>query len=877
VSRFFRIRKGKDRVSSHKKSLDQFARGRDRGIFLPFHTLLLLLVAVGAMVLCPGDLLAKAGRAGDPAGPAAAAQLKPVGSLAGGAGATGASAPTGEARLEAAYGKLPLRFEANRGQTDPRVKFLSRGSGYTFFLTPEEAVLVLRSRVPAAKGDKTRPEDALASVASREEPGRQTVLRMRMVGASPAPEVEGLDALPGKSHYFIGNDPKKWRTGVPSFAKVRYAGIYPGIDLVFHGSQRRLEYDFVVAPSADPEVIRLAWKGAKRLEVDSRGELVLHVPGGKVDHRAPVVYQVIDGSRREIQGSYVLRGKDEVGFRVAAYDRRRPLVIDPVLIYSTYLGGSDADWGWAIAVDGAGNAYVTGYTYSTNFPTASPLQGAYGGGSCDVFVSKLNALGSALIYSTYLGGSDADKGRGIAVDGAWNAYVTGSTSSANFPTVSPLQAANAGSMDAFVAKLNAAGSALVYSTYLGGSSNDSGQGIAVDGSGNALVTGFTLSTDFPTASPLQAANAGFYDAFVSKLNAAGSALVYSTYLGGGNAEDGDSIAVDGAGNAYVTGFTLSTDFPTASPLQAANAGSADVFVSKLNAAGSALVYSTYLGGSDGDGGNGIAVDGAGNAYVTGGTISPDFPTASPLQTDAGGSDAIVFKLNAAGSALIYSTYLGGSGHDYGEGIALDGAGNAYVTGDTWSTDFPTASPIQGAHGGGTYDVIVAKLNAAGSALTYSTYLGGSGDDFGYGIAVDGEGNAHVTGYTYSTDFPTASPLQAGLLGSTDAFVSMLDAAGSALTYSTYLGGSFADHGEDIAVDGAGNTYVTGYTESTNFPKVNPFQAALAGGDDAFVAKVDPYGEPGPPVPALSGAGTVLFLLFLLSAAALRRGRARIRG
>jgi hypothetical protein len=799
-------------VSSHKKSLDQVARGRERGIFLPFHTLLLLLLAVGTVVLCPGGLLAKAGRAGDPAGPAAATQLKPVGSLAGGAGATGASAPTGEARLEAAYGKLPLRFEANRGQTDPRVKFLSRGSGYTFFLTPEEAVLVLRSRVPAAKGDKTRPEDALASVASREEPGRQTVLRMRMVGASPAPEVEGLDALPGKSHYFIGNDPKKWRTGVPSFAKVRYAGIYPGIDLVFHGSQRRLEYDFVVAPSADPEVIRLAWKGAKRLEVDSRGELVLHVPGGKVDHRAPVVYQVIDGSRREIQGSYVLRGKDEVGFRVAAYDRRRPLVIDPVLIYSTYLGGSDADWGWAIAVDGAGNAYVTGYTYSTNFPTASPLQGAYGGGSCDVFVSKLNALGSALIYSTYLGGSDADKGRGIAVDGAWNAYVTGSTSSANFPTVSPLQAANAGSMDAFVAKLNAAGSALVYSTYLGGSSNDSGQGIAVDGSGNALVTGQTQSSNFPTASPLQAGYAGYGDVFVSKLNAAGSALVYSTYLGGGSVDGGYGIAVDASGNAYITGQTRSTDFPTASPLQAANAGFYDAFVSKLNAAGSALVYSTYLGGGNAEDGDSIAVDGAGNAYVTGFTLSTDFPTASPLQAaNAGSADVFVSKLNAAGSALVYSTYLGGSSSDYGGGVAVDATGNAYVAGRTESTNFPTASPLQAAKAG-DLDVFVSKLNAAGSTLTYSTYLGGG-------------------------DFET---------------------------------------GEDIALHASGTAYVTGYTASTDFPTASPLQAANGGDYDVFVTKIATDSDSGP-VPALSGAGVVLFLLFLLSAVALLRGRARIRG
>jgi len=567
-------------------------------------------------------------------------------SAAGGADGTGASGPRGEARLHAAYAQLPLRFEANRGQADPQVKFLSRGSGYTFFLTSEEAVMVLRS-APAAKGDQTRPEAALARAPSREEPERQTVLRMRMVGANPAPKVDGLDALAGKNNYFLGNDPQKWRTGVPNFAKVKYAGIYPGIDLVFHGNQRQLEYDFVVAPGADPGAIQLLWKGARRLEVDSSGDLVLHVEGGRVVHHAPIVYQRVNGSRREISGSYVVRDRSQVGFRVAAYDRSRPLVIDPVLSYSTYLGGADRDYGYGIAVDGSGNAYVTGWTYSPDFPTVSPLQAAKAG-TRDVFVAKLNAAGSALTYSTYLGGSDSDDGYGIAVDGAGNAYVTGWTYSPDFPTASPLQAAHAGLRDAFVAKLNAAGSALTYSTYLGGSSDDYGRGIAVDGSGNAYVTGWTYSPDFPTASPLQAAKAGTRDAFVAKLNAAGSALAYSTYLGGSSSDYGYGIAVDGSGNAYVTGETASTDFPTVSPLQAANAGGYDTFVAKLNVAGSALTYSTYLGGSDTDWVEGIAVDGSGNVYVTGETASPDFPTVSPLQAaSAGARDAFVAKLSAS--------------------------------------------------------------------------------------------------------------------------------------------------------------------------------------------------------------------------------------
>jgi len=462
----------------------------------------------------------------------------------------------------------------------------------------------------------------------------------------------------------------------------------------------------------------------------------------------------------------------ELGFEVGAYDASLPLVIDPTLVYSTYLGGSGFDYGSGIAVDSAGNAYVTGQTYSTDFPTANPFQAARVGGP-DAFVAKLNAAGSALVYSTYLGGNGDDYGRGIAVDAAGNAYVTGETGSTNFPTANPLQASNAGgNYDAFVAKLNAAGSALVYSTYLGGSDYDYGYGIAVDAAGNAYVTGETFSTNFPTANPLQASNAGGPNAFVAKLNAAGSALVYCTYLGGSGGDSGQGIAVDAAGNAYVTGETGS-NFPTANPFQASNAGGPDAFVARLNATGSALVYSTYLGGNGNDHGSAIAVDAAGNAYVTGETFSTNFPTANPLRaSNAGGGDVFVAKLNAAGSALVYCTYLGGSSWDYGTGIAVDAAGNAYVTGLTGSTNFPTANPLQAANAGGNYDAFVAKLNAAGSALVYSTYLGGSDTDFGYGIAVDAAGNAYVTGETYSRNFPTANAFQNSNSYS-DAFIAKL--------------------------------------------------------------------------------------------------------
>ena len=427
------------------------------------------------------------------------------------------------------------------------------------------------------------------------------VLRMKLVGANSAAKVEGIEELPGKSNYFIGNDPKKWCTNVPTYRKVTYKGVYPRVDLVYYGNQRQVEYDFVVAPGADPNQIRMALAGAGfvpaagrpqgvPLHVDPNGDIVAHVGDGEIRFHKPLVYQPGSGKRQltthnapgagdqgqlttdSFQGHFILEASNEVHFHVSNYDRTRPLVIDPTLSYSTYLGGGSNDYASSIAIDSAGNAYVAGYTSSTDFPTVNALQPHYAGGSfvgLDAFVAKLNAAGSALVYSTYLGGSADDYGYGIAVDSSGNAHVTGFTGSTDFPTVNPLQATNHGGGDAFVAKLNAAGSALVYSTYLGGSSYDDAQGIAVDSSGNAYVTGITQSTDFPTVNPLQASyGGGSADAFVAKLNAAGSALVYSTYLGGSDLDYGYGIAVDSSGNTYVTGRTASTNFPTVNPLQA---------------------------------------------------------------------------------------------------------------------------------------------------------------------------------------------------------------------------------------------------------------------------------------------------------------------
>jgi beta-propeller repeat-containing protein len=664
-------------------------------------------------------------------------------------------------RISAAYGRLPLHFEANHGQTDDQVEFLTRGPGYSMFLTPNEAVLVL-------SGSEARERNGrhlLAPTAEPRQPVSQTVLRMSFLGANQQPRVEGRKELPGKANYFRGKDPAKWRSNVPTYAQVQYLDVYPGIDLVYYGNQSELEYDFVVHPGADHTSITLGFGGADTMEVNDEGDLILQTTGGAIRQRRPFVYQEVNGERREIFGSYLLKDKHQVVFQVSDYDATLPLVIDPTLFYSSYLGGTGIDSLYDIAVDSSGYAFVTGGGSSIDFPTMSGLQPVLNG-AYDAYVTKLDTTGSALIYSTYFGGSGNDGGSSIVVDSLDNAYVTGSTNSTDFPTLNALQPSNAGGLlDIFVTKLNPAGSALVYSTYLGGSSLDLVTGIALDLAGNAYVTGQTQSGNFPTTvGAFQAAFAGSSDAFVAKVNVTGTALVYSTYLGGTGAETGWGIAVD-ITSAYVTGRTESLNFPTTVGAFQTTTGApqsgADAFVTKLDPTGSTLVYSTYLGGSEYDESYAIALDASGSAFVTGITQSTDFPTASPYQpflVDSGGpGDAFVTKLNATGSGLVYSTYLGGNDVDQGSGIAVDTTDNAYVIGRTASTDFPIVAGAFQSLLAGDEDAFVTKLNPMGSALIYSMYLGGTDRDAdSLAITLDdlAEPNAYVTGTTFSVDFPT---------------------------------------------------------------------------------------------------------------------------
>jgi Beta-propeller repeat len=662
-----------------------------------------------------------------------------------------------------AYGKLPLSFERNQGQADSRVKYLSRGGGYSLLLTPSEAILSLR-------GSRSMNREAPRQGPEAPGDGRPAVVRMTLVGGNPAPEVSGAEELPGRSHYFTGNDPRRWRRDVPHFARVSCRDVYPGVDLVYHGRQGRLEYDFVVSPGSDPRTIRVRLEGAEAMRLDDGGNLVLETSAGRLVQQAPLVYQEIDGKRRRVSASHVLHGGGDVGFALGPYDADRPLVIDPVLEYSTYLGGSAGDGGMAIAVDDFGSAYVTGHTGSADFPVAGSYQQDQAG--TDVFVTKLSPSGSGIVYSTYLGGGGEDFGTGIAVDAAGNAWVTGRTSSTDFPTVTPYQA-DRGGMDAFVTKLTPSGSSLEYSTYLGGRSEDAATSIAVDAVGSAYVAGYTSSDDFPTVHPYQTRQRG-EDAFVTKVSPSGTSLSYSTYLGGATNERVLGIAVDDSGGAVVTGYTCSPDFPVLDPLQP-HMPVWDAFVTRFSPSGSSLVYSTFLGGDGTDVGKDVAFDGAGNAYVTGYTDSTDFPTLHAYQAHQGSRDAFLSKVSPSGSSLVYSTYLGGGSDDVAYGVAVDPSGSAYLAGATKSTDFPTRDPLQTDRA--DWDAFVTKFAPSGSSLAYSTYLGGGGSDRGFGIAVDGSGSAYVVGDTGSTNFPTQHPYQTNQPGR-DAFVSKLAATTS---------------------------------------------------------------------------------------------------
>ena len=647
----------------------------------------------------------------------------------------------------------PLTFVPNAGQTDATVRYMARGPGHAFYFTPDKAVL-----------DFQRGKRGVA-------------LELRFRGANPAPAIVAERRAPGRMNYIVGSER---HTGLATYEQLRYRDLWPGIDMVFRGEGGALKYEFLVSPGADPADIRLAYAGADSLTLAANGWLAIGTPLGTLRDMPPVARQ----GKESTPAHYDLNGS-AYGFAVGSYDTSRSMVLDPGLVYSTFLGGSEGDdTPHDIAVDAAGSAYVTGLTYSPSFPTTTGGYDPIATSDQDAYVTKFAPNGGSLVYSTVIGGhtmtdcGSTDQGRGIAVDGAGNAFIMGTAIAPDFPTTpGAFETTHPGTScsSAFVTKLNAAGSDLVYSTFVGGSDTTSGA-LAIDGAGNAYISGGTFDPNYPTTpGAFDTTHSGSRDVYHSKVNATGSALVYSTFLGGSGASDG--IAVDASGNAYVAVY--GSGFPTTPGAFDTTAnGSGDAGVLKVNTTGTALIYGTYLGGSSTDQATDIAVDSAGGAHVTGQTGSTDFPS-TPAAYDPtynGGTDVFVTKLNPAGSALAYSTFIGGSSSDQGHAIDLDAGGGAYVTGLVTSPGFPTTSDaFDPGYDGGDMDAFVSRLSPSGAALAYSTFLGADAREIGRGIAADDAGNAYVTGETFSVGFPTSpGAFDTTYNGQRDAFVTKLN-------------------------------------------------------------------------------------------------------
>lgn len=689
--------------------------------------------------------------------------------------------PARERAAQPAFRRLPLVFEENHGQADAAADFVARLPGAAVLLDPHGIRL---------------QEDAFSDQA----------VDMEIVGGNEDAAGHVLERLSGKSHYLLGSDPQRWVSGVAQAAKVQFDAVYPGIDVVYYGNQQRLEYDFVVAPGADPSQIALRFAGQAPATVDEAGDLVLDRDDVRLKLKKPLIYQQNKEERTLVAGGYRVDAQGNVGFDIGAYDPQQPLVIDPVLEFASYLGGTANDIIADVALDAQGNIYVTGTTSSPGLATESALSSVNQGGGVgeiDGFVAKLNPSGTELLYLTYVGGSKDDSPFGLAVDAQGNALVTGQTTSEDFPNVQAVQSELAhefafGGVDAFAFKLNSTGSALVYSTFLGGGALELEGEIAVDGEGNAYIVSSTTSTDLPVVNAVQPVRGGSApfgpDAFVTKLSPTGEAI-YLTYLGGSAEDWGFGIAADSNGNAWVVGTTASADFPAANSFEPAHQGGFDVFLTKISADGQTLLSSGFLGGSSDEMAGDVAVDSAGNVYVTGSTGSSGFPLqgaaqGEPMNVNGLAQDAFVAKLSADGTNLIYSTYFGGSGTELSHGIAVGADGCAYIAGETDSQDLPLAGAVQ-AFNAGRYDAFVAKLSPSGATIDYATYLGGSADEGAPALAVDAGGNVVTAGIVYSSDFPvTIGALQTDRASEMESFVAKLSPGEAPPTVVSVSGASF---------------------------------------------------------------------------------------
>lgn len=702
------------------------------------------------------------------------------------------------------WASLPLRFEPNVGQARTDAAYLARGRGYALALNGAGAALSLR-RTPSHSGAAPRASQ---------------VVRLRFVGARVAASAQPESPLPGRSHYFRGRDPLRWKTGVPTFARVRFSEVYPGVDVVYYGNQQQLEYDLEVKPGGDPSRIRLDVSGTRAARLDASGNLILQTAQGQVVQHRPRVYQQFAGRRRPVTSGYRLAraaGHTQVSFRLGAYDRTHALVIDPLLVYSTFLGGSADDAVTGVAVDGSDSACVVGNTASVDFPVQNAVQPVAGGGDGDCFVTRLNPAGTAVLWSAYLGGNALDQSAAVALDSAGAVYLTGFTDSPDFPvTAGAYRTDTTGTRDAFITRLSADGSQLLYSTYLGGNGADAATALAVDGQGRAYVTGTTTSTDFPVLGGFQAANAGGTDAFLAKLNPGGSSLLYSTYFGGLNDDTAAGIGLS-ATTAVVVGTTHGGGFPvTSGAYQGISRGGADAFVTRItttSAGAPSLSASTLLSGSIDDYATAVAVDASGYAYVAGHTVSADFPvTGGALQgASTGGFDAWVTKLNPFLNVALYSTYFGGAGDDYAAGIAVDSSGCAYFCGSTTSADLPATPNAEQGSLQGSSDAFAAKLNLAGSSLYYATYLGGFAADAAAAVAVDGTLHAVIGGSTLSGNFPvTGGVYQPQVAGGSEGFVARLAGATAPARPTNFRALAVSGPGVQLTWEDASNNE-TGFT------------------------------------------------------------------
>ncbi len=752
--------------------------------------------------------------------------------------------PAEKTNIVTRYGRLPLQFEPNLGQLDKQVHFMARTGAGTLFLTDAEAVLAL-----PMQDDKPRISTKVSDLISLSDrqsraSAKFSMLRMKLLGARKPIQVTGLQKLPGTVNYFLGNKARNWHTNIPTYKRTKFAGVYKGVDMVYYGTQDgRLEYDFVVKPGADPKQIKLAFTGAAGAKLSAQGDLALKTEAGEILWHKPVTYQVVGGKRIPISCAYRLenhKGNSSIKFAVARYDKEKPLIIDPSLQYSTYLGELNPT---CIAVDAAGNACIAGFYNAANFPSSSRApQPIFGGEDYSIFVSKLNPRGTAVLYTTFLGGSKTDLGLSIALDQNSNAYITGLTFSADWPTTAgAYQTTLAGNNDAFVTKLSTNGDALIYSTLIGNTGYEFGSGIAVDSVGNAYITGSTSSSNFSTTTgAFQRVYGGsFSDAYVAKLSANGATLIFSTYIGGAGDDRSAGIAIDSSGNSYITGYTYSVNFPTTVNAfqKIYGGGTQDAFVTKLNADGSALIYSTYLGGSGNDYSYSIAVDSQSNVFITGLSEFGGFPTtAGSLQPfyNAGENEGFVTKLSPDGSTLIYSTYLA-SFDTQVRSIAIDKNGNAYVTGITTDINFPTTAGAFQPFYTGIQDVFLSKLSKDGSRLIYSTYLGGSQSQAGSGAALDSTGNVYLTGTTTSPGFPvTAGSYKSIFSGYSSSFAAKFN-------FDLNLAASHIDTNSSAQMIGLNAALKARLTGGDGKPLSGKYLSFIVNGDSVGLVRTDNNG------------------------------------